>query len=286
MVTTFNARLIHLANSCTPIVGQKRKLSSDSSNNQNPRLPETLSVVKRSSGYYYAQTHSDAQSNKRRRQKEELQYTAATIQSALSNAGRPPMSVTARNRRERALPFGCVDMQSAKMVTSAEFDENQADHDEARESNEEQHEEEYNVSSMYMLSSLIQSTRHYYSYSSDSDGTSATTVNVNYDNNRHPSQETTANLTQVCNNSNDSEDNSEALSSWTPSCRSYNDLMDENCRKDIDNDNRSDGQSSDMGAGESISSFGSSPQPRQPNNGVDIRKESYLRIDAPFSIVG
>lgn len=230
------------------------------------------------------------------------------------------MSVMSRNRRERALPFGSVDMQGVKVVTSAEFDnldymnDNEEEQDgdvHQGEAGQHQHEEEssgsnydsedYDVSSMYMLSGLIQSTRHYYSFVSDD--TAATNAeaspsasmiaasDVQFSNDRLSSQETSANLTQVYKNYNDeklSEDNSEGLSSWTPSCRSYNDLMNENDRKDIDNDNRSDGQSSDMGSAEgSISSFGSSPRDQRPDNdGVGIRKESNARNDAPFSIVG
>lgn len=286
--------------------------------------------MKRSNGYYYAHTHthhpatvnrsSDAQSNKRRRQKEELQYTAATIQSAFTNAGRPPMSIMTRNRRERALPMGSVDMECARVITSDEFDEMDDNNDQldgaeeqsqaeaetkTQESSKSYGTDEYDVSSMYMLSGLIQSTRNYYGFSCDD--TATITAGNSNNHHRQSSNNDETNLTQVYSNYNDEklgQDNSEGLSSWTPSISSCNDLNEYNDKKNIDNDNRSDGQSSDMGnsadeGDETLSSYSISstmysssylPRRRRKGNGEgEIRRESYNaanNADAPFSIIG
>jgi hypothetical protein len=296
--------------------------------------------MKRSSGYYYAVAHpssssNDAASNKRRRQRQELNYTAATIQRALTNAGRPPVSVMARNRRERALPMGSVDMGGARMMTSAEFDALDNDDNEVGDASSQRENDlqagaetksedrtetvssadnradEYDISSMYMLSGLIQSTRHYYNFSNDnSDATTATaSVNntssniINYRPARNgKATQLTQSYNSACNDEKLSEDNSEGLSSWTPSS-SYNSLND-NERKDIDNYNRSDGQSSDMGAGRENSagdeiessdsnSITSSESQRvkgsddeEDYGGAELRRESYASLDGLFTIIG
>ena len=89
--------------------------------------------------------------------------------------------IRASGRRECALMplLGCVDniiMQSMKVITSAEFD--QIDEISAQEQIETENDEkevssisnindEYNMTLMYLLSGLIQSTRNYYSFSSN-----------------------------------------------------------------------------------------------------------------------
>jgi len=357
MVTTFSARLLHLASRCNPIVGQKRKRHDAAASANSPEM----SAAKRSSGYYYAVTHADdddddaAASNKRRRQgRRELQYAAATIQRALTNAGRPQMmSIMARNRRERALPTGSVDAGGAQVVTSAEFDAMDNNSDEsgdasqqesgvrtrgadepknedqaASRSNDDENQavDEYDVSSMYMLSGLIRSTRQYYSFSNESSDATATTASastsndassgiVNYRPVRNGNKEAARAYDSAYSNDEKlSEDNSEGLSSWAPSSLSRHSPRDRDGRKDVDDDNRSDGQSSDMGAGaataegddDASSSDGNSITSSESrgakgsdddddddgdedynDDGPESRRESYASVvDGPFTIVG
>eukprot|EP00579_Thalassiosira_antarctica_P006201 CAMPEP_0201903876 /NCGR_PEP_ID=MMETSP0902-20130614/55707_1 /ASSEMBLY_ACC=CAM_ASM_000551 /TAXON_ID=420261 /ORGANISM="Thalassiosira antarctica, Strain CCMP982" /LENGTH=277 /DNA_ID=CAMNT_0048437945 /DNA_START=34 /DNA_END=868 /DNA_ORIENTATION=+ len=277
--------------------------------------------MKRQSSFIYAHAHTDSAasaSNKRRRQKEEFQYTAATIQTALANAGRPPMS-TLTERRDRALPLGSVDMKQARVMTSSEFDREEAemilngdDQQQVEEDDDEaQDDDPYgygDVSSMYMMANLIQSTRHYYSFDRDDIGygdVSSMYMMANLiQSTRHyysfDRDDTTSAIITLSNNissedlgsynnkynteSTPSEDNSDGLSSWTPSSP-CNDLND-NDTKNIDNDNWSDGQSScDIGVGESSDSLsvsyhsGSSPSSYMPK---DCDQQSSLS----FSIVG
>ena len=233
--------------------------------------------------YYYASlyTHpndatSSGNSNKRRRQKEELQYTAATIQSALEDAGRPPMSL--ERRREHALSLlgsgtgsgTSVDMTSATVMTSSEFDEmeNNNNNDTAAlktDTEDEAQEAETSqdvsfdiigrsrnrsaaaatttalsstsngygdVSSMYMLGSLVQSTRQYYNYTCcDYDTTTVSTPIIS---NLPTKKKARYTYTAPCD--------------WTPTS-SYCERLEpgsglaDNDKKNIDNDNRSDGQS-------------------------------------------
>jgi len=316
MVTTFNARLLHLANKLNnPIITRKRthidstNISDNSSlTNSNQYPPENSTMKRQNYSYAHAPnlTHDDDTTNnscKRRRQMEELQYSASTIKTALTNAGQSPMSVMGR-RRERALPWGSVDMECARVVTSSEFDDemNSGDllsaealviHDrktqddqQAEEEDEEKEDasnDDYGVSSMYMLAGLIQSTRHYYNFSSD-DTTTATTpytsaLSTNGTSNNYDKQAT--NHRQVYSNYNDEklrEDDSEGFSSWTPSSSSCNEFNDSD-KKNIDDDNRSDGKSSDDGA-DSISSSGAqSPK-------AEERKENYVNLAGAFSVIG
>eukprot|EP00579_Thalassiosira_antarctica_P001406 CAMPEP_0201870852 /NCGR_PEP_ID=MMETSP0902-20130614/3897_1 /ASSEMBLY_ACC=CAM_ASM_000551 /TAXON_ID=420261 /ORGANISM="Thalassiosira antarctica, Strain CCMP982" /LENGTH=228 /DNA_ID=CAMNT_0048396639 /DNA_START=73 /DNA_END=759 /DNA_ORIENTATION=- len=207
-----------------------------------------MTAMKRQASYIYAHAHNDSTacaSNKRRRQNEEPQYTAATIVTALANAGSPPMSIFT-GRRERALPLGSVDMDLARVMTSSEFDRDEAaemagdDQQQVEEKDGEttQDDDPYgygDVSSMYMMAGLIQSTRHHYCLDSD-DTTSTTNTLPNNISSDDYSNYNTSNTEQT-----PSEDNSEGLSSWTPSS-SCNDLND-NDKENIDNDNWSDGQS-------------------------------------------
>jgi len=251
-----------------------------------------MTAMKRQSSFIYAHAHTDSAasaSNKRRRQKEEFQYTAATIQTALANAGRPPMS-TLTERRDRALPLGSVDMKQARVMTSSEFDREEAemilngdDQQQVEEDDDEaQDDDPYgygDVSSMYMMANLIQSTRHYYSF--DRDDTTSATITLS---NNISSEDLGSYNNKYNTESTPSEDNSDGLSSWTPSSP-CNDLND-NDTKNIDNDNWSDGQSScDIGVGESSDSLsvsyhsGSSPSSYMPK---DCDQQSSLS----FSIVG
>eukprot|EP00579_Thalassiosira_antarctica_P032367 CAMPEP_0201997802 /NCGR_PEP_ID=MMETSP0905-20130828/4690_1 /ASSEMBLY_ACC=CAM_ASM_000554 /TAXON_ID=420261 /ORGANISM="Thalassiosira antarctica, Strain CCMP982" /LENGTH=208 /DNA_ID=CAMNT_0048553583 /DNA_START=29 /DNA_END=651 /DNA_ORIENTATION=- len=208
-----------------------------------------MTAMKRQASYIYAHAHNDSTacaSNKRRRQNEEPQYTAATIVTALANAGSPPMSIFT-GRRERALPLGSVDMDLARVMTSSEFDRDEAaemagdDQQQVEEKDGEttQDDDPYgygDVSSMYMMANLIQSTRHYYSF--DRDDTTSAIITLS---NNISSEDLGSYNNKYNTESTPSEDNSDGLSSWTPSSP-CNDLND-NDTKNIDNDNWSDGQS-------------------------------------------
>jgi len=267
-----------------------------------------MTAMKRQASYFYAHTHNDdadSASNKRRRQNEEFQYTATTIQTA-------PMSILT-GRREPALPLVSVDMERTRVLTSSEFDREEAemaaygddrtqeDQQQVEEKNDEAQDDDDpngDVASMYMMASLIQSTRHYYSFASDD--TTSTTKSLS--NNMSSKDQT--NISQAYSNCNNnyntertpSEDNSDGLSSWTPSSSSCNDYLNDNDKKHIDDDNRSDGQSScDIGAGESWSDsisnsdHGSSPYPYSPRRkGEDLHLGSIVSttLEGSFFIVG
>mmetsp|Transcript_29896 Transcript_29896/g.62968 ORF Transcript_29896/g.62968 Transcript_29896/m.62968 type:complete len:213 (-) Transcript_29896:368-1006(-) len=99
------------------------------------------------------------------------------------------------------------------------------------------------ISAMYMMASLIPSTRHFYSFSSNTNNS----INASSADTQIGNRMTRATVEQMNhhhrnNGSNQektpSEGNSDGLSSWTPSI-SFNDFgLNENSRKNIDNDNR------------------------------------------------
>ena len=194
---------------------------------------------------HFEDQDADAASNKRRCQRDEFQYTVATIHKTLADAGRPHMAILS-NRRERALPLGSVNMELAKVVSSSEYDRQEAEMATAAQqdkqggdrNDETDLDKDHSsvVSSMYMMANLIQSTRHYYSHSVASDDAAVNSARAlskdkqsEYNHNYGFKKAST-------------EDNSEGFSSWAPSS-SYGELTDNN-RKNIDNDNRSDAQSS------------------------------------------
>jgi len=188
---------------------------------------------------------TSSSSNKRRRQnKEEQAFNAANIQQSLADAGRPPMSI--QGRRERALPkyLGAVDMDTAKLITSTQFENENEDTPSSSSSSSVN--DKYDVQSMNMYANLIQSTRHYYTVSNDEDiATTTTTVRPHH----HAPAKTQSLRKQSStsyNNEND-EDNS-GMSTWTPPTptSALNDSLNDYLRQNIDNDNRSDGLSSDM----------------------------------------
>ena len=285
-------------------------ITDDGRGNQAPRSNEHH----HQGGYYYAHTHqhdpNSITANKRRRQKEDLRYAAATIQQSLSDAGHHDardMSSILQNRRERALPMGSVDMSTVKLVvTSTKFDSEMSDGEECLVVDEEEQndidgqskadtnssdvdqEEEYNdVSEMYMLSNLIQSTRQYYSFSSDDTKTTQVTASL-------PTTVSHVHSTNFTNNHEKSlprSDSSEGLSSYTP-LSSENDLNhdDDNGddkKKDIDNDNRSDGQSSDMD--DTSASLSTSTSEGETSSGDGAVKEDSLGCinwDGAYSTIG
>ena len=327
MVSSFSTRLLELSNVCDPIEqkhgneGNGDYISTISDSNVNSRrshdgqpTSSEKSSYKRQ-GYYYAHTHQHhtndaASSNKRCRQKEDLRYAAATIQQSLSDAGHHDardMSSILQNRRERALPMGSVDMSTVKLVvTSTKFDSEMSGGEECLVVDEEEQndidgqskadtnssdvdqEEEYNdVSEMYMLSNLIQSTRQYYSFSSDDTKTTQVTASL-------PTTVSHVHSTNFTNNHEKSlprSDSSEGLSSYTP-LSSENDLNhdDDNGddkKKDIDNDNRSDGQSSDMD--DTSASLSTSTSEGETSSGDGVVKEDSLGCinwDGAYSTIG
>eukprot|EP00569_Conticribra_weissflogii_P004937 CAMPEP_0171332024 /NCGR_PEP_ID=MMETSP0878-20121228/3108_1 /TAXON_ID=67004 /ORGANISM="Thalassiosira weissflogii, Strain CCMP1336" /LENGTH=315 /DNA_ID=CAMNT_0011832703 /DNA_START=70 /DNA_END=1017 /DNA_ORIENTATION=+ len=315
MVTTFSARLVSLTNKCNSIIGKRKSFDIDSidiNNTQNHQM-HNYSAMKRQGTFdteprrhHRNHHHSDCPDHKRRKQKEDLQYTAATIQSALQAAGRPPMSILER-RRERALPLGCVDMNAAKVIYSSEydkqkgpfFDEEQKEYvtgssKSAKDASVNAIEDSSNLISQEFASStnlddvayedldyasLIVSTRTYYKNNFRSPPTSNFTVS-------------NTKVTQSKNVNNDvdkNSDSSEGVSSWTPSSHS-NDLK--IYKKNIDNDNRSDDVSS-VAAEESSSESSLCQSPLSPtalkedifneSEGNGIRNRSAA---SAFTVVG
>jgi hypothetical protein len=141
-----------------PIIGSKKRMLesfiSDSTNKCHIRQS----------------AHYGAPSKRQRPNKsmDELQYIAANIQQALVNKGRPLITIMMCDSREHSLPPSSVDMSGCKVMTSSEYDRcestmnaPQLDHKE-RNGNQGNNCDEYNLATMYMMSSLIQSTRHHY----------------------------------------------------------------------------------------------------------------------------
>ena len=183
---------------------------------------------------------TSSSSNKRRRQnKEEQAFNAANIQQTLADAGRPPMSI--QGRRERALPkyLGAVDMDTAKLIMSTQFENENEDTPSSSSSSVN---DKYDVQSMNMYANLIQSTKHYYTVSNDEDITTTTTTT-------RPHHHAPTKTQSWRKHSIGSEDNS-GLSTWTPptpkGTSSLNDSLNDYLRQNIDNDNRSDNLSSDI----------------------------------------
>lgn len=248
MVTTFNDRIINLKRSCAPIVGKPTALlpSKDPLNgNKNitpPRglkrqAPSTCSDDK--PPYLH---HMSAKDAEHRRRKHELNYTASTVQQELKNAGRPQVSLF--TRRVRALPSN-VNTDGCMVISSTEYDASAAAavtehymtatnaHDTV-------------VDEMLSYAALIQSTRQYY-------GLVVTASHIT------PSETTNIKEQYGANNNYDEDDeeelraSSDATSTWTPTpiCNQVN----LNDKKTIDNDNRSDGMSSNpQSSGEEESS--------------------------------
>jgi hypothetical protein len=182
---------------------------------------------------------ADAAYAKRRRLKDELQYTAATIQQALENAGRPPLSLL--TCRARALT-GSVSTDSCMVISSTEYDASAAASavvvtdsiTAADDDNDYSQDRNSDVDEMLVYASLIQSTRQFYRFGDDT----ASLVNPkeSINNDKDDGQG---------NDDDDDEEiraSSDTTSTWTPTsiCNQVN----LNDKKTIDNENRSDGMSS------------------------------------------
>ena len=263
-------------------------------------------------GYCHAYSHQQqptSGTNKRQRQnRDELQYAAATIQKALADAGRPAANVAEFSSPRQ----DGVDMDGCKVLTAREFDE-QFDCDRrgagTRSDAEYDDCDDYNLASMYMIAGLVQSTRHHYDFSSKDDEAAAGSGNAagpsyllpikKQSKSASGKEEAYGISASACD-----ENSSEVLSSWTPSSGSFNHLNYYNSGKNgsnIDNDNRSDGLSSDMtgeegGDSSSSSSSSSSSYAYSSENGDDVDessrrtktedKDNQGDFDGPYSVIG
>jgi len=287
MMSTFNATSQHAfgVDRMDPIIrsGSRKRpqenyksISGDSTNDH------TNINQQQRGGYCHAysqrQQQQQQQSKRQRQNADELQYVAATatIQKALADAGRPAANSAGRSSPR---PDG-VDMDGCRVVTAREFDEefNFNGGDDRQDAKYDDC-DDYDLASMYMIAGLVRSTRRHYDFSSndddDDDDDEAPTESGNaaagpsspsshnYNGEEHlplPPTKTQSKSASgkeeahgISTNANSNDENSsEVLSSWTPSSGSFNHLNYYSCGKNgsnIDNDNRSDGQSSDM-AGE------------------------------------
>ena len=245
MVTTFNDRIINLTKTVAPIVGKPSALLKRDPTNRN-KSTSSIGMKRQVPSAFARPPHAFTKSArytsadaKRRRVKDELHYTAATIKQALENAGRPQVSVL--TCRVRALPHS-VNTDSCLVISSAAYDASNADAKDSTTSasgdgaNDAQ-DGQNSVDEMLLYSSLIQSTRSYYGLGNSS-SLDTPTESINNDN-----------VDGRRDNGNDEDDDdeefrasSEATSTWAPSsiCNNVN----LNDKKTIDNDNRSDGTSS------------------------------------------
>jgi hypothetical protein len=160
-------------------------------------------------------------------------------------------------RRERALPYGSVDLSLSKVVSASEYDASSHASAAAEDTDKSKDREQdiYCKAFYSNYSSLIQSTRHYYNVSSSSDSKFAN------DENEKKSE---------------SSSSMEGLSSWTPTSSNH----DMNDNKDIDNDNRSDQSSLNDGGSTSDSDESISSQ-----NVTSANKDAN-ESSAAFSVVG
>jgi hypothetical protein len=248
MVITFNSRFQDIKNRCAPLLG-KRRIDMPSDITSKGKSGAAAGGMPRT-------RDSDETINRHKRQKQELAYTVATIEEALLEAGRPTMSLKSV-RRERALPYGSVDLSLSKVVSASEYDASSHASAAAEDTDKSKDREQdiYCKAFYSNYSSLIQSTRHYYNVSSSSDSKFAN------DENEKKSE---------------SSSSMEGLSSWTPTSSNH----DMNDNKDIDNDNRSDQSSLNDGGSTSDSDESISSQ-----NVTSANKDAN-ESSAAFSVVG
>ena len=234
MVNTFIDRIRVL-----PIVGQPRALLITDSGALNQH-ENTSRGIKRQvpppstlcNDYLKSTRRMSAPDAKRRRQRDELNYTASTIQQALEKAGRPLST-----RRVRALP-STVDTEKCKVITSAEYDASvqvaeQPIKANINDAHDAQAAKEGGADDMFVYAELIQATRQFYG-------------SVDIQAPVSPDETTDSNGQDDEDDEDDEEElrgSSDATSStWSPTpSRNQGNLND---KKYIDNDNRSDGASS------------------------------------------
>lgn len=287
-----------------PIIGSKKRMQE--------------SFVSDSTNKCHIRQSAQYVPSKRQRQnnsKDELQYIAATIQQALVDTGRPLITNMICGSREPSFPPGSVDMNRCKVLTSSKFDSSEstlnAQPDDKEENGDQGNDcDEYNLASMYMMSSLIQSTRHHYESFSNYEGTRRVATISNSLSSRNADFPTTKQSKSVYTKTltneqlgKDKDDNSEGLSSWTPSQSSCSHLKYYE-KKSIDNDNRSEGQSSGMPGGEeeeessgTISYSDSNASSANGDNDVDgtqikaneeerMNKFEESVVERPYSVIG
>jgi len=246
MVTTFNDRIINLTKTVAPLVGKPGALLNRDPLPLNRNKNTTSKGMKRQAPSAFARPphhytpsahHTSAADAKRRRLKDELHYTASTIQQALENAGRPPVSLL--TCRVRALPSS-VNTDSCMVISSAEYDAASTavaeDSTTAASADNDTRDGQSSVDEMLLYASLIQSTRQYYRLE---DSAPLVTPKGSINNDEEDDRG---------DNGNDDDDDeeirasSDTTSTWAPSsiCNNVN----LNDKKTIDNDNRSDGTSS------------------------------------------
>lgn len=210
-------------------------------------------------GYLKCASHyMSAPDAKRRRQIDELNYTASTIQQALEKAGRPPISLSTR---VRALP-STVNTDRCTVITSAEYDAStqvaeqqpiKADINDAHDAHDAQGAKEDGADDiMCAYAELTQATRQFYG---SVDIQAPVTPN-----------ETTGSIRKEEEEDEDEEEElrgSSQASTWAPTPPSRSQVM-----NDIDNDNRSDGASSNPQTSEEelsdVSSSDHLPSPFPP----------------------
>lgn len=277
-MVTFNDRIINLSRTAVPLVGKPRALLSRDPSNRNSNTSSTRMKRQTPSTfarppYYYTSSarHNSAADAKRRRLKDELNYTAATIQQAFEDAGRPQMPLL--TRRIRALASS-VNTDGCMLISSTEYDSSTAaaaaDADDANDTQDGQS----SVDEMLLYASLIQSTRHYYR-SVDTASLATTIESINNDEEDDGGD----------NRDDDDEEeelraSSDTTSTWAPTSSIWN-QVNLNDKKTIDNDNRSDGMSSNTASsasGEETSDISFSDQcegaEASPSPIVPLEKES------------
>lgn len=230
MVTTFNDRIIHLTKTVAPLVGPLNRDKNASSIGTKRQAPSAYARPL----YQYTppSRYASAADAKRRRLKDELHYTAATVQQALANAGRPPVSML--TCRVRALPRN-VNTDGCVLISSTEYETSNAvvEDSTAAASTDDTQDGQSSADEMLLYASLIRSTRHFYRLE-DSASLASPTELIN-------------NKEDHTGDDNDDEEeelraSSDATSTWAPSSTCNN--VNLNDKKTIDNDNRSDGASS------------------------------------------
>ena len=239
MVTTFNDRIIYLTKTVVPLVGKPSALNNPLNRDKNaPSIGMKRQAPSAYARPMYQYTppsrYTSAAEAKRRRLKDELHYTAATVQQALANAGRPPVSIL--TCRARALPR-TVNTDGCMLISSKEYDASDAVAEEtttASANADDAQDEQSSVDEMHLYASLIQSTRHFYRLE---DSSSLTTHNSN-----NKEDDIGDNDDDVDDDDEELRASSDATSTWAPSSTCNN--VNLNDKKTIDNDNRSDGTSS------------------------------------------
>ena len=185
-----------------------------------------------------------------------------------------------QGRRERALPkyLGAVDMDTAKLITSTQFEDVTED---TPSSSSSSGIDKYDVQSMNMYANLIQSTRHYYTVSNDDEDITTTTTTTARPHHHAPAKTQSSRKQSSTSYNNENDEDNSGMSTWTPPTptSALNDSLNDYLRQNIDNDNRSDGLSSDMAdnstSSDSLSSDGSTADDPQQDEQEEDEKDRF-----------